>query len=250
MRLDLMNMPEVLYSMDNCVSSGRDIGSYVVVANANDAVACCKDEKARKASNSSFLTVPDGISLVILSRLLGGSLKRRVYGPDLMAGFLKLSESKGYSHFFYGATESTLRLLIDNLKLKFPSLKIAGSYAPPFRPLTKEEDGAVVDIINKTHPDVVWVGLGCPKQQIWMYEHKDKLRVPVMVGVGAAFDFLAGVKPQAPRWLRDHGFEWLFRLVTEPKRLWRRYLISYPQFAYYILVDFVKNRLRSDNIRS
>lgn len=100
----------------------------------------------------------------------------------------------------------------------------------------------MISIINKANPDVIWVGLGCPKQQLWMHEHKDRFTVPAMIGVGAAFDFLAGTKLQAPRWIRDNGFEWLFRLVTEPRRLWRRYLISYPLFIYYLLVDLIKGK--------
>jgi N-acetylglucosaminyldiphosphoundecaprenol N-acetyl-beta-D-mannosaminyltransferase len=162
-----------------------------------------------------------------------------------MNEFLKFSEGKECSHFFYGATGWTLKLLIDNLKFRFPSLRIVGSYAPPFRSLSREEDAEIVDMINKAKPDVVWVGLGCPKQQIWIYEHKEKLKVPVMVGVGAAFDFLAGTKPQAPRWMRDHGFEWLFRLISEPKRLWRRYLVNYPLFIYFFIVDSIKRPIKS-----
>jgi len=141
--------------------------------------------------------------------------------------------------------------LSNNLKQRFPNLNITGVYSPPFRELTEKEDKAVVDMINKASPDVLWVGLGCPKQQLWMYEHKDKLNASVMVGVGAAFDFLAGTKPQAPRWIRDNGFEWLFRLFTEPKRLWRRYLVNGPLFVYFVtqelVFNFFKNKLSLRN---
>jgi N-acetylglucosaminyldiphosphoundecaprenol N-acetyl-beta-D-mannosaminyltransferase len=242
MRVDIIQIPEVISIMEEWIAQ-RDVCHDIVVSNANDAIFCRKDPVSKEAVNNSNLSVPDGISLVLLARLRGYSINNRVYGADLMLEFLRFSEIKNYSHFFYGSTESTLKLLRDNLAFRYPSLKISGSYAPPFKPLSREEDERVIDMINKARPDIVWVGLGCPKQQVWMHEHKDKLKVPVMVGVGAAFDFLAGVKPQAPRWIRDNGFEWLFRLVTEPKRLWRRYLISYPLFIYYLFIDFLKHRI-------
>jgi len=195
--------------------------------------------------------VPDGISLVVLAKIYNYHLKKRVYGPDLMLEFLKKADFKGYSNFFYGSAKEVLNLLIKNFKIKFPSLNIVGVYSPPFRELTVDEDREIVDMINRASPDVLWVSLGCSKQQLWMYEHKDKLNVPVMVGVGAAFDFLSGVKPQAPRWMRDNGFEWLFRLFTEPKRLWRRYLINGPLFVYFVaqelVCNFLKNKLSLRN---
>jgi N-acetylglucosaminyldiphosphoundecaprenol N-acetyl-beta-D-mannosaminyltransferase len=242
-RIDLIQISEVIEHVSGWIKNRR-LGNYIVVANVYDVVSSRKDIIIRDGTNASTLTVPDGISLVWFARFKGYSLKDRVYGPDLMLEFLKASEAKAYSHFFYGATEKTLNLLIDNLKIRFPGLRIVGSYAPPFRTLNVNEDRAIINMINKLNPDVVWVGLGCPKQQLWMHEHKNKLTVPVMVGVGAAFDFLAGVKPQAPRWIRDNGFEWLFRLVTEPKRLWRRYLVSYPLFIYYIFVDLIKGLIK------
>jgi N-acetylglucosaminyldiphosphoundecaprenol N-acetyl-beta-D-mannosaminyltransferase len=243
-RIDLVQIPDTIRYIAEWIEK-RKFGNYIVVANAYDVVVGCKDAGLKDAVNASSLTVPDGFSLVLLSRFKGFKLKKRVYGPDLMLEALKFSEKSGYSSFFYGATDETLDLLIGNLKVKFPGLKIAGHYAPPFRKLSQEEDKAVVDMINNSEASIVWVGLGCPKQQLWMYEHKDKLKVPVMVGVGAAFDFFAGTKPQAPRWMGEHGFEWLFRLVTEPKRLWRRYLIDYPLFVCYLLADMVKNRSNS-----
>lgn len=242
-KINVLEISEVIKAMMSWIAEGS-IGNYIIIANANDVVLGKNSSLVRDAINQSSLSVPDGISLVLFGRLLGHSLEKRVYGPDLTVEFLKVSEEKGYSHFFYGTTKITLKLLTDNLKIKFPSLKIAGSYAPPFRPLSKEEDEAIVDMINEVKPDVVWVGLGCPKQQIWMYEHKDRLKVPVMVGIGAAFDFLAGVKPQAPHWLRDRGFEWLFRLVTEPKRLWHRYLVNYPLFIYFAIIDLIKRSIK------
>lgn len=237
-RLDLVQIPGVIKSVSGWIDD-RKWGNYVVLSNANDVVTAKRNVKVRNATNNSSLTVADGISLVLLSRLKGYPLKKRVYGPDLMLELLKLAEIKGYSNFFYGTTQITLDLLTDNLRIKFPKLKIAGVYSPPFAPLSAEEDKKIIELINKVSPEIVWVGLGTPKQQLWMHEHSDKLKVPVMLGVGAAFDFFAGIKPQAPRWIRESGFEWLFRLITEPKRLWRRYLINNLLFVYYVAGELI-----------
>ena len=241
MRVDLVQIPDVISFMVKWIEN-REKGSYIVISNANDAVTSKKDEITRRAVNSSNLSVPDGISLVLLARIVERSVKKRVYGPDLMLEFLKMAEARGYTNFLYGTTQPTLERLTSNLIAKFPKLKIAGRYAPPFKPLSREEDERVVEMINKAAPDALWVGLGTPKQQIWMFEHRDKLNVPVMVGVGAAFDFLSGTKLQAPRWIREHGFEWLFRLMTEPKRLWRRYLVNGSLFIYYMGKELILKR--------
>ncbi|MBU1112922.1 MAG: WecB/TagA/CpsF family glycosyltransferase, partial [Candidatus Omnitrophica bacterium] len=205
-----------------------------------------QDEVIKESVNNSNLTIPDGFSLIMLGRLHGYPLVKRAYGPDLMFEFLKLAEKKGYSSFFYGSTEETLKSLVDNLKKKLPDLIIAGTLSPPFRELSEEEKKEQINIINQAHPDLVWVGLGTPKQQLWMYEYKDKLKVPVLVGTGAAFDFLAGSKAQAPRWMRDNGLEWVFRLVTEPRRLWKRYLIGNSVFLWLFLKEFVKLKILKD----
>jgi N-acetylglucosaminyldiphosphoundecaprenol N-acetyl-beta-D-mannosaminyltransferase len=176
---------------------------------------------------------------------------RRVYGPELMQEICAISGENGYKNYLYGSKTDVLIKLRAKLKQQYPALIISGSFSPPFRQLTKAEDDQIVEDINKSNSDIVWVGLGSPKQDLWMYEHKGRINAPVMIGVGAAFDFLAGVKPQAPRWIRNNGFEWLFRLVTEPNRLWRRYLVDYPLFVYYLLLDSVSrflSRPRTDTL--
>jgi len=149
-------------------------------------------------------------------------------------------QKKGYKHFLYGGSKSTCSLLKTVLKRRFPDIDIVGEYAPPFRPQHVQEDAKVVDEINRLSPDVLWVGLGSPKQDYWMYHHRDKLNVPVMVGVGAAFDFIAGTKKQAPVWMRKLGLEWLFRLCSEPKRLWKRYLIGNAHFIYLLIKSAIQ----------
>jgi len=242
MKVDMIQIPEVIEAMEGWIKN-KNFGNYIVISNANDAAISRRNSKVKETVNQSNLSVPDGFSLILLARLKGYPLKRRVYGPDLMHDFLKVSESKGYSHFFYGSTEDTLNKLQSKLKEKIPNLKIAGCYSPPFKDMTDEDKDEIIKKINRALPDVLWVGLGCPKQQLWMHEHKDKLNVPAMVGVGAAFDFLAETKVQAPAGMRDHGFEWLFRLLVEPKRLWRRYLIGNTLFLVHFLREFIRLKI-------
>ena len=242
-RVDMVQIPDVVKIMEGWIEK-KEFGNYVVVANANDVVIGKKNSQVKMALNRSSLTVPDGISIVLASRFYGFKLKRRVYGPELMLEFLRLAQAKGYTNFFYGSTTETLNRLREKLINDFPMLNIKGVYSPPFRELSEDEDRAIVEMINKFSPDVVWIGLGCPKQQIWMYNHRGKLKVPVMVGVGAAFDFIAGTKPQAPEFMRENGLEWLFRLLTEPRRLWKRYFVNGALFLYYAGKEIVWNKVR------
>lgn len=235
-RVDAVQIPDIIQYMEDCIIKNV-LHNYIVVANVDTVIQSKYNLMLKNTVNASSLSIPDGFPLLVMQKMNGNSLKKRAYGPDLMAGFLKETDGNGYSHFFYGATEDTLDKLIRNIKALTSSVNVAGSYSPPFRPLTDAEDKEIVAKINSAKPDVLWVGIGCPKQELWMHKHAGELNVPVMVGVGAAFDFLSGVKPQAPRWLRDNGFEWMFRLVTEPKRLWRRYLINNFLFVYYVAVE-------------
>ena len=222
---------------------------YICVCPVSTIVGCQKDKEFKRAVNLADFVTPDGVPLVWLSRLIGYSNIGRVYGPDLMSGFLKYSQGKEYRHFFYGGTEGVLDRLIENLGKEFPSLKIAGRYSPPFRKLDSDEDKHIIDVINKACPDVLWIGIGSPKQEKWMYEHLDKVNAKVMVGVGAAFDFLSGTKKQAPKWMQKMSLEWLFRLLTEPRRLWKRYLFGNSKFLYLLYKESISGRLFKRNRR-
>lgn len=222
---------------------------YICVCPVSTIMECKRDASALKSVNSADLVTPDGMPVVWIGRMRGHSNIRRVYGPELMESLCSISQKKGYRNYFYGSTENVLNRLKKNLNKKYPELTVSGVYSPPFRRLTKEEDDRIVETINNSNSDIIWIGLGSPKQDLWMYEHRNRINAPVMVGVGAAFDFLSGVKPQAPLWVRNHGFEWLFRLVTEPRRLWRRYLIDNPLFIYYagiesLLLFFAPDRFK------
>jgi N-acetylglucosaminyldiphosphoundecaprenol N-acetyl-beta-D-mannosaminyltransferase len=209
---------------------------YVCVSGMHGVMESQRDARLREVHNSADLVTTDGMSLVWVCKLKGCPAVERVYGPDLMLALCQRSPSRGYRHFFYGAAPGVLSALSERLSARFPGLHIAGSYAPPFRPLTPEEDEDVVRRILEARPDVVWVGLSTPKQEHWMADHVERLGGPVLIGVGAAFDFHAGTKRQAPRWMQRNGLEWLFRLSSEPRRLARRYLVNIPLFGLYLVL--------------
>jgi len=210
---------------------------YVCVTGVHGVMESQRDEELRRIHNRAGLVTPDGMPLVWLSRLQSFHHVERVYGPDLMLALCERSVAKGYRHFFYGGAEGVPEQLASVLQKRFPGLQVAGTFSPPFRPLTADEDDRIVQMINAAAPDIVWVGLSTPKQERWMAGHRERLTAPVLIGVGAAFDFLTGRKPQAPRWMQRAGLEWLFRLLTEPRRLWRRYLINNPLFVALVVLQ-------------
>lgn len=209
-------------------------GKYICVSNVHTVVMSYEDEAYRKIQNSAAMVLPDGKPLSVVSRLRGFKEAQKVSGPDLMPEMFQLSEEKGYTHYFYGSTEETLDKLREALLIRYPKLKIVGRYSPPFRPLTKEEDDKIIHQINEVSPDFIWVGLGAPKQEQWMYAHRDKL-CGVMLGVGAGFDFHAGTVKRAPVWMQKCGLEWMHRLTQDPKRLFKRYVVTNTRFMWLIL---------------
>ncbi|NLF01847.1 MAG: WecB/TagA/CpsF family glycosyltransferase [Anaerolineales bacterium] len=200
-------------------------------------MACVDDARARRAVNGAGLVTPDGMPVVWLLKLAGFDRATRVYGPDVMDACCKRGEMLGWRHYFYGGAEGVPERVAAIMGDRYPHLEVVGTYSPPFRALTASEDADVVVQINAARPHVVWVGLGSPKQDLWMAQHRDLLGAEVLVGVGAAFDFAAGTVKQAPRWLSRVGLEWAFRLVQEPRRLWRRYLIGNPRFVWNLALQ-------------
>lgn len=206
-------------------------GKYICVSNVHTVITAYDDEKYMNVQNSSALSIPDGGPLSSYGRKHGFKDMDRTTGPDFFYEILKISEENNYKYYFYGSTEETLEKLKEKLLSEFPKLKIAGMYSPPFRKLTEIEDEDVIKKINSADSDFVWVGLGAPKQEIWMYEHKDKVK-GLMVGIGAAFDYFAGNIKRAPMWMQKHNLEWLYRLMQDPVRLFTRYLYTNSKFLF------------------
>ncbi len=208
--------------------------THVCITSVHGIVESMKDPALREIHNTSGLTSTDGMPLVWSARYAGHDAER-VYGPDLTLALCERAAAEGWTSYFYGAAPGVADELAKNLAEWFPGFKTVGTMSPPFRPLTDDEVIEIDAEINAAKPDIVWVGLSTPKQERWMAAHRDALDAPVLIGVGAAFDFHAGNLRQAPDRLQKMGLEWLFRLAVEPKRLWRRYLVQYPPFVWNIL---------------
>ena len=223
-----INMDSALDRMAGCLAQRRK--GYVCVTGAHGILECQKNERLRAIHNRSVLTVPDGMPTVWIGWLAGRRTMRRVYGPDLMAAFATRAAKMGASHYLFGAVPETLRRLKVRLEEVNPGIRIVGWKSPPFRPLNEAERRDLIFEVGRLKPDVFWVGLSTPKQELFMGEFFDVLDVGLMVGVGAAFDLIAGRIKDAPKWMKHSGLQWLYRLWCEPRRLWRRYSYVVPVF--------------------
>jgi N-acetylglucosaminyldiphosphoundecaprenol N-acetyl-beta-D-mannosaminyltransferase len=220
------------------------IPSYVIAAAVHCVMVCQEDAEMREAVCAASLTLPDGQPLVWAMNALGYSMPSRVYGPELMARYCERAARNGTRMFLYGGrNQGALVQLALNLRQRYPGLRIVGGYAPPFRAPTEEENDAIAHEIDAAGAEVVWVGIGVPKQEKWMADMRNRLRAPVMIGVGAAFDFHAGLIPQAPNWMQSVGLEWAFRLAHEPRRLWRRYARYNPRFVAGFARQYARHRI-------
>jgi N-acetylglucosaminyldiphosphoundecaprenol N-acetyl-beta-D-mannosaminyltransferase len=214
---------------------------YVCAANVHMIMEAYDSDDFRKIVNNADIVTPDGMPLVLLLRILGLKNQSRVYGPTLMKNICEASARLGVFVGFYGSTPQTLKALVHKLTSRIPNLKVGYTYSPPFRSLALEEDETIVKEINASKIKILFVGLGCPKQEQWMASHHGRVKA-VMIGVGAGFDFYAGTVKQAPKWMMRLGLEWLFRLFMEPKRLWRRYLYNNPRFLGLAALQLLKMR--------
>lgn len=229
--ISVTNMEETVRYLTESLEDLR--GNYVCVSNVHTTVMAFRNEAYRKVQNGGAMALPDGKPLSIVSRRRGFLQAGRVPGPDLMPEIFKASKEKGYRHFFYGSTKETLQSLEKSIRSRYPFLQIAGMYSPPFRPLSKEEDKQIVQIINDAEPDYIWVALGAPKQEQWMYEHRNKVK-GVMLGVGAAFEFEAGLVKRAPLWMQELCLEWVYRILQDPVRLIPRYVSTNLSFLWNV----------------
>jgi N-acetylglucosaminyldiphosphoundecaprenol N-acetyl-beta-D-mannosaminyltransferase len=244
-RGDVLGVNVSAITMDDAIATikswikegGRE---YICITGVHGVMECRRDPSLREIHNRAGMVTPDGVPLVYFLRLSGRKRTQRVYGPDLMREMTALSARLGYRQFYYGGDVGVAEKLKETLVRSAHGLQVVGTFCPPFRDMTAEEDRSAIDMINAARPHIVWVGLSTPKQERWMAAHLGRIEAPVMIGVGAAFDFLAGTKRQAPKWMQRHALEWLFRLCSEPRRLWRRYAYIVPGFTILAAGELVR----------
>jgi N-acetylglucosaminyldiphosphoundecaprenol N-acetyl-beta-D-mannosaminyltransferase len=256
-RVDILGVTVDAQTLDGAVDTiatwiERRDRQYVCITGVHGVIESQDDPDLRRIHNEAGMVTTDGMPLVWLSRrrVPAGTNVERVYGPDLMLAAFARSEATGWRHLLYGSSAETLERLQVNMRTRFPRAEVVGALSPPFRQLTPREEQAIEAEIAEARPDIVWVGLSTPKQERWMAAHVGRVHAPVLVGVGAAFDFHAGLKRQAPAWMQRYGLEWAFRLGTEPRRLAGRYLKNNPRFVWLVIVETLRGRaplLRADN---
>jgi N-acetylglucosaminyldiphosphoundecaprenol N-acetyl-beta-D-mannosaminyltransferase len=228
--VNVINMQDTIKCIEQNLYNIK--GNYICVSNVHTTVMAYENEEYKKVQNGGFMALPDGKPLSVVSKKRGFKEAQRVTGPDLMGEIFKISEEKGYTHYFYGSTEETLNILDLKLKEKYPKLKVIGMHSPPFRKIITEEDEEIIRNINNSKADFLWVGLGAPKQEVWMYEHKNKVS-SLMIGVGAGFEYYAEKIKRAPMWMQKCSLEWMYRLIQDPKRLFKRYLTTNLKFILF-----------------
>lgn len=230
-RINVTNMDDTLSYIKNHIDELR--GRYICVSNVHTTVMSYENEAYRHIQNSAAMALPDGAPLSTYSRKHGFGSAHRVTGPDLMVELLSSADAKPLRHFFYGSTQQTLDAMCSRIESDYPKAIVAGVYSPPFRALSDSEGEDIVELINAAKPDIIWVGLGAPRQEEFMYQYRERLNA-VMIGVGAGFDYLAGNIKRAPKLMQKLSLEWLYRFMQDPKRLWRRYVTTNIKFVRYI----------------
>jgi N-acetylglucosaminyldiphosphoundecaprenol N-acetyl-beta-D-mannosaminyltransferase len=239
-RVSAFDLPAAVGQMEAAIAENRR--SYACCCPVYTVMQGHERDDVRAALNGADWVTPDGMPVVWSLRALGARDVARVYGPDLVLALSEVCARRGFSQFYLGGGPGVARALGLRLQARFPGLPVAGAACPPFHEPSPDEEEALVDIVNASGAKVVWVGLGSPKQDLWMARNRARLTAPLLVGVGAAFDFLTGRQKQAPAWMRDHGLEWLFRLAAEPRRLWRRYLVYNPRFTAALALQLARLR--------
>jgi len=247
--IELLGVKVSSVSLDQAVEVidhwiGEEQPNYVTCTGMHGVMESREDEDIRRFHNEAGMVVPDGMPLVWMNHYYGRRHVTRCYGPDLFLAVMETSVGKdaGFKHFFYGGAEGVPEALGERMQERFPRLKVVGAYSPPFRELSPEEDEHIIQMIRDSEADIVWIGLSTPKQERWMADHVKKLGRPILIGVGAAFDFYTGRVVQAPRLVQKSGLEWLFRLLMEPRRLWKRYSKNVPLFLLLTLRQMASGR--------
>lgn len=240
-KVNLVDYRETIANMEDAIHRRGQL--TIAFVNVHSIMTAQKDTELKNAINNSSLSVPDGMPLVWISKWTDTPLSERVYGPDLFKYFCELSQNRRYSHFFYGSSPLVLQKLKESIGNQFSKMNIVGSISPPYRPITKAEEDEYVEEINRRKPDVLWIGLGCPKQEKFMDRIRGRVEVPVIASIGAAFDFYAKDVRQAPKAWQRHGLEWLFRLFQEPRRLAFRYLVCNSLFIFKIGLQLLRAKV-------
>ena len=240
-KLDEVNLHDTIDIISSWIVNKSP--NYICHVPAHAIMSCYEAPELLDIYNSSGLNVPDGMSIVWIMKMAGYKNVDRVYGPDLLLKMCENGLANGIRHYFYGGSPQALEKMIQNIRNMFPGINIVGYNSPPFRELKDYEQEELNAQIIKSNADIVWVGLGSPKQEAWMKQNIKRINGPVMIGVGAAFDFISGNKPQAPKLIQKIGMEWLFRWFSEPRRLFKRYIINYPRFVGLVLIESIKKKL-------
>lgn len=236
--IDIIASYEMAYQrLTNYLHNRDNQPSYITVNNVHTVIEGVLARDYQQITNNALMAFPDGKPLSVIARWKGAENIERIFGPTFLEKALDWGQRDGLKHFFYGGSEETLKKLLDQCQQRFPNLHIAGAISPPFRDLTPAEKEYYINQINASGADIIWVALGAPKQERWMAENYRRLDRGVMIGIGAGFDYLAGNTQHAPKWMKDFALEWLYRLIQEPGRLWKRYLVTNSLFMYYILLE-------------
>lgn len=214
---------------------------YITVNNVHTIIEAVLNPKFKEIINNSTLSLADGKPLSIYAKLRGDNSVSRIFGPTFFEKTIEWGQKEELKHFFFGGSKTTLQMMYDNIASKYPAAIIAGSYSPPYKnSFSIEENKRFLNLMNKSGADIFWIGLGAPKQEMWMYENYEKLNRGVMIGIGAGFDYLSGRTKHAPKWMKNFALEWFYRLIQEPRRLWKRYLITNTLFLWYVILEFLR----------
>lgn len=240
-KIDCFKDYRILYQtvVRQCRDENIGMAGYITVNNAHTMIEGLRDSSYQEIINNSFLSIPDGKPLQIVGRLKGNKDISRLFGPTVMGKFIDWGRKDGIRHFFFGSTEENLQKLKLAIEEQYPCAIICGMVSPPFKPMNEWNNEEFIQKINEAKPDFIWVGLGAPKQERWMYYNYKNINSGIMFGIGAAFAYLAGDTKHAPQWMKNLALEWLYRLFQEPKRLWKRYLTTIPQFIFFASLELL-----------
>lgn len=238
-KINLMEMSEVMEKISYWIEKEHNKSHWIVLCGMHGIIEGYKDPKFEEMINSAEISLIDGMSLVFIGRLKGFKIGGRLPGPDLMSKYFEFAKNREHTNFFLGDTEDTLKKLNEKISHNFPNLKVSGSYSPPFKEFSEDDNNKIIEFVNQKNPDILWVAFNLKKQEEWIYRNRHRLKAPVIIGVGAAFKFLSGKIKRAPKWIGNLGLEWLWRLFHEPRRIWYRVFVYGPIFFWISILELI-----------